>query len=163
MLEVHLQRRTNTHHRLLLRRADGSQECAELETRSVLLHDLVHFAVEVAAGRHDGFFGRLAAGESYTALVDAAHADGAGAATMQIERVVGAMQGAWQRGADPVAAVTAFRGYAATTGEPAPSWLDEAVAVRAFALLRRLVGEWRATPFAAAMVLRFDPSGTEVG
>lgn len=41
---------TQDRHRLEIRREDGSTESVELETRSYLLHDLGHYAVEAEAG-----------------------------------------------------------------------------------------------------------------
>jgi hypothetical protein len=37
---------TPSHHRFQIQRDDGSSEAVELETRSLLIHDLTHYAVE---------------------------------------------------------------------------------------------------------------------
>ena len=50
---------TDERHALEVVRDDGRRERVECETRSYLMHDLLHFAVESEAG---GLWGRLAAG-----------------------------------------------------------------------------------------------------
>ena len=47
---IRLTRLTNERHRLEVVRDDGTREARELETRSALPHDLVHYAVETEAG-----------------------------------------------------------------------------------------------------------------
>ena len=57
-------------HRLEVTGRDGPDERVELETRSLLLHDLVHYAVESEAPIRDGFYGLLAEGVALSALND---------------------------------------------------------------------------------------------
>ena len=66
---IHLTRLTNERHRLEFVRDDGTRETHELETRSSLLHDLVHYAVETEAGLNASFYGRLASGKTYESLM----------------------------------------------------------------------------------------------
>ena len=47
---VRFTRLTNERHRFEIVRDDNVSEARELETRSTLLHDLSHYAVEVEAG-----------------------------------------------------------------------------------------------------------------
>ncbi|MCA8963352.1 MAG: hypothetical protein KDC48_00620 [Planctomycetes bacterium] len=138
-----------------LRRADGSCESFELETRSCLLHDLVHFAVESEAGLRASFYGRLARGASYESLaaVDIAAADSGELA--QVEQVVGPLQSGWRRGADPSAVFDRMRSYFAELGQTGPAWLDEGLVQRVWSRLRQLEGHWRATPFGEVMQLTF--------
>ncbi len=142
------------HHGMTLWRADGSQETLRLETRSMLLHDLVHFAVETAAGLGDGFYGRLARGTGYAAL-----AAGAGSAPdealMAIERVVGAVQGAWRDGFDADRVAARLADYLPQVGAAVPAWLTADCLRQVAATLRRLEGAWRATPFGEALELHF--------
>jgi len=65
---IRLTRLTNERHRLEFVRDDGTSEARELETRSALLHDLVHYAVETEAGLEASFYGQLAGGKTYEAL-----------------------------------------------------------------------------------------------
>src|SRR5215471_7120274 len=87
---VRLTRLTNERHRLELVRDDGTREARELETRSALLHDLVHYAVETEAGLRGSFYGQLAGGKTYDALTEQPSND---PEAMQTEAVVGRIQG----------------------------------------------------------------------
>ncbi|HEX5053893.1 MAG TPA: hypothetical protein VFZ65_19095, partial [Planctomycetota bacterium] len=127
----------------------------ELETRSCLLHDLVHFAVETEAALGNSFYGRLAHGVAYAALAHEHVIAGAADELAATERVVGPLQGAWRRGLDPAAFVARLRAYQVSVGEPCPAWLDEDLVARVGQRLRQLEGQWRATRFGAAMELRF--------
>lgn len=49
-------------HRLTIRRHDGSEESAELNSRSFLRHDLAHLAVELEVPLARGFWSQIAAG-----------------------------------------------------------------------------------------------------
>lgn len=138
-------------HRVSIVRPDGSAESRDLETRSFLLHDLIHYAVESEAGVRTGFYGTLAAGAGFAASEPL---DGD---RLVIEQIVGAFTGALKETPPPapeslVAAVSAF---IAATGGRAPTWLttDYVVAVRR--RLREVEGTWRATPFGETMQLEF--------
>lgn len=48
-MRISLTKLSDARHRFSYLRADGSGETLELETRSFLIHDLVHFALENAA------------------------------------------------------------------------------------------------------------------
>ena len=61
-MHVLLTKLSDLKHRVEVIRNDGTRDKAELETRSFLVHDLVHYAVEAIAGMTWGFFGTLAAG-----------------------------------------------------------------------------------------------------
>lgn len=155
-LLIRLTRTSASRHRLDLTRADGTRESLDLETRSCLLHDLVHFAVETEAGLTNGFFGHLARGVRYETLVHEPQAPHAAAELWLVERVVGPLQGAWRSTRlDPAAFVAAFRSYQESLGEACPAWLDAGLIERAADRLRRLEGEWRATKFGMTMELRF--------
>jgi hypothetical protein len=69
-MRILLTKLNDASHRFEIVRADGSGERAELETRSTLLHDLVHYAVEAQAGLTSAFFGRLASGDALAELAD---------------------------------------------------------------------------------------------
>ncbi|MEZ4317097.1 MAG: hypothetical protein R3F61_06325 [Myxococcota bacterium] len=61
-MEIHLERHDPEHHHFVVVRDPFPRVDVLLESRSMLLHDLVHYAVE-ASGRLDhGFYGLLAAG-----------------------------------------------------------------------------------------------------
>jgi hypothetical protein len=159
-LTVRFTRVSATHHRLELARPGGAVTSRVLETRSVLFHDLVHFALESEAGLTDGFYGRLARGADYDQL---AAIDGAATGTadlVAVERVVGPLQGAWRAGFDAAAFVARYREWLAQCEQPWPAWLTAELLERFAERLRALEGRWRATPFGTTMELLF-PAGRE--
>ncbi len=87
MLRIRLTRISNDRHRFEAIRADGSVEIRELETRSYLTHDLVHFAVESEGKLGEGFYGLLARGGGYEATAEMWAGD-----TGRIEKVVAMLQ-----------------------------------------------------------------------
>jgi hypothetical protein len=138
-------------HRVSIVRPDGSAESRDLETRSFLLHDLIHYAVESEAGVRTGFYGALAAGAGF------APAEGLDGERLVIEQIVGAFTGAQKETPPPapesfVASVSAF--IAAAGGSP-PSWLTTNYVAAVRRRLREVEGQWRATPFGDTMRLEF--------
>ncbi|QDU68048.1 hypothetical protein [Engelhardtia mirabilis] len=133
---------TDQRHRLELRREGYPCEAVELETRSLLLHDLTHFAVEARAEITEGVYGRLAAGSSLAELAQAVEAPGLAMA----EDLVGPMQSLFNgRGSR--------ERYLELGRARYPQVVDEAFVDDVLESLRRLVGRWRATPFGGSMEL----------
>ena len=155
---VRLQRTSNTHHRMEVVRPGQPVEVAELETRVFLLHDLVHLALEEAAGLRNSFYGLLAQGRSLASLqhdaIDATAPESRELLTT--EQVTGPLQGAWRRPFDPEQFVATLRAYLESCGSTCPEWLETATIQRTADRLRQLEGRWRATPFAEAMELGFE-------
>jgi hypothetical protein len=155
---IRLTRLTNECHRLELVRDDGTREARELETRSALLHDLVHYAVETEAGLEASFYGRLARGETYEALTAVSPSD---PEAMQTEAVVARIQGAAKNDTWSAADLDAeglARSIAAgfrSVGDEPPAWLTGDLIVRVRERLRRVQGQWRATPFHQTLALEF--------
>jgi hypothetical protein len=149
-LIVRFTRLNPTHHRFEAIRADGAHETREFETKSLLLHDLVHFAVESEAKLRGGFYGALAAGAAYDAPLP-------GSEAMAIESVVGPLQGALKGEIDPDAFVARHNAMQANMGAASPAWLTPDLITHVLERLRHLQGQWRATPFGETMELRFDP------
>ena len=149
---IRLTRLSNDRHRLEIRRADGSTEARELETRSLLAHDLVHYSVEAEGQLVSGFYGALARGAH---LTDPFEPTGE---AMMIETIVGPMQSALaanRLSEPPEAFIAGIAAYLAQTGRVPPAWLtpDYVSAVRE--RLRQVLGQWRATPFGETMELTF--------
>jgi hypothetical protein len=145
-------------HELTILRPDGRRESVLCETRSTLMHDFIHYAVEGAAHLETGFWGRLAAGRTLAEMNDRAGLPAADEAAEMatVERFVGALSGA-TKGVPAAKLVAAVARYAAGTNDPVPRWLTEAVVVEAQERLRGLVGAWRATPPGAAVELDWPP------
>jgi hypothetical protein len=146
---------SDTRHALEITRACGACERVECETRSYLLHDLLHYAVESEAGLTRGFWGRLAGGDSLAVMNDRT----AGAMPLErseellsIERVVGALTSA-AKGRPPreVFAVSACalapgsRTRRSATAEAAPRSRRSSSVT--------LVGAWRAARYDGALRL----------
>lgn len=145
-MRIHLTKLTDERHRLAIVRADGSAESVELETRSFLLHDLVHYAVEAEAGMRAGFWGLLAAGASLASLADRTLADPKNAELARAETLVGPMQSVWNGRLDKARYIES-------------SSVDEAFVERVLERLRGLWGHWRATRFRGVMELSWPPEG----
>ena len=79
-------------HRFAIVRADGSTESADLETRSLLMHDLVHYAVEMEVPFRDAFYGLLAKGKCLSELNDPKQPWPVGTEAAKAEGLVGPLQ-----------------------------------------------------------------------
>ena len=161
-MQIRLTRLTNERHRLELLRDDGTFEARELETRSALVHDLVHYAVEIEAGLNASFYGRLASGETYEGLMAEPAAD---PEAMQTEAVVGRIQGVakndtWSS-VDPESFAESIAAGFRSLGHEPPAWLTGDLIVRVRERLRRVQGQWRATPFHQTLVLEFPARESE--
>lgn len=85
-------------HRMVVKRPPHPRIDVILETRSLLVHDFAHWAVETALGVDAGFYGHLAAGIDLDALRAPLPDEAAHAALMDIERQVAMLQSAFRRG-----------------------------------------------------------------
>jgi len=133
-------------HRMSIVRDDGTAESCELETRSFLLHDLVHHAVETEAPIDDGFWGLLARGTTLEELADRERPAPLSPGIVVAEGLVGPMQSVYH-GRLPV---DLYLENAKNTGGLV---IDAAFVERVLARLRRLWGAWRATPFRGSLEL----------
>ena len=131
-------------HRFAVVRSDGVRDAVELETRSYLVHDWVHFAVEAELPIADGFYGRLASGTRLCVLNDRARAPEPGSGLGLAESLVGPMQSVY-RGRLAVDA------YLALVDRQRAPQVDRAFVQRVLERLRRLAGHWRATAYGGEM------------
>jgi hypothetical protein len=95
-------------HRFTIVRSDGSTESAELETRSLLVHDLVHYAVEIEVPFREGFYGLLAKGKRLSELNDKTQPWPTGTEIAAAEGLVGPLQTMLKGEFDPAAARAQF-------------------------------------------------------
>jgi hypothetical protein len=153
MLTLRFTRLSPTHHRLDIVRADGTSESAELETRSFLFHDLLHFTVESHASLAHSFFGSLAAGKSYAELA-AKDASLAGE-LLTTERIVGPMTSFVQGKMDASALRIGLANMYEALGEPVPGFVTDTFIAAVAGQTRALMGQWKATPFGQTMELKF--------
>jgi ribosomal protein S18 acetylase RimI-like enzyme len=145
-MRIELRRLSDERHRLTVVRSDGARAERELETRSTLLHDLVHLAVEAEARIEDGFWGRLAAGADFDDLTREAEAPTSPGLWLA-ESLVGPMQAVWKQRLDP-------ERYVQQARRAAP-FVDRAFVDRVLARIRALWGRWRATPFHETLELEW--------
>lgn len=153
-LVVRLTRISPTHHTFAYTRTDGTGESLELETKSFLFHDLLHFAVESEAALQHSFYGNLANSSSYATLAEL-NGDAEGEIGMT-ERVVGGLTGYLKGTADDETFIALMKNMLDATGETLPTWLTPTFLTRIKERMRRLQGEWNSTPFGETMQLQFD-------
>jgi hypothetical protein len=161
LLTLRLTKLAPDRHRFEYRRADGTGEAIEMETRSLLLHDLVHYAVESEAGLKGSFYGILAKIGGYQELsVNGGAALGGEIAIT--ERIVGALQGALARDDFDEATFQAeVTDYLSLFDDPRPRWFTPAFVAAVRERMRQLEGRWKATPFGETMELAFRPDQVE--
>ncbi|HEX8254748.1 MAG TPA: hypothetical protein VF846_16510 [Thermoanaerobaculia bacterium] len=157
MLTIRLTRQSPTHHLFQYARPDGSGESAELETKTFLYHDLLHFAVESEASLTSSFYGLLARGETFKNLRELSLHQPSEIATT--ERVVGMLTGLFKNNdSDFDDVVMRAIDMLRQIEESAPLWLTPALVTNVQERMRRLLGEWKATRFGKTMTLRFEPA-----
>jgi hypothetical protein len=155
-LTLRFTRISPTHHSFEYVRPDGTGEAIEMETRSFLFHDLLHYAVEMEAGLRGSFYGILAKVGGYEELSVSGGAALGGEVAIT-ERVVGVLTGTLKGEAlDPRAFLAAYAELSEAYGERPPRWLTADFVVRVAERMRQLQGRWKATPFGQVMELRFD-------
>jgi hypothetical protein len=146
---------TDERHALEIVRDDGRRERVECETRSYLMHDLLHFAVESEGGLRGGFWGRLATGTTLAEMNDREKPVEPGSPELAaIEQLVGALHAA-TKGRSAAELVAGMRRFAEAVGAELPDWLTEEFVTGVKERLRRLVGHWKATPHGGSMDLEW--------
>jgi hypothetical protein len=153
-LRIALRKLSNERHVLEVARSDGRVETMECETRSYLLHDLLHYAAESLAGVDDGLWGTLASGVSLAAVHDRSGyaARAVAPEMMAMERIVGILSGA-VKGHSAEDIVAGYRSQAGALGWHTPDWLTIDFIAAVQERMRRLVGRWKATRYGEAMEL----------
>jgi len=144
-MRIELRKLSDERHELSIVRAAGARETVRCETRSTLVHDLLHFAAEKEAGVQTGFWGTLAAGHTLADMNDRTGValGAAGPDVMAVERIVGPLSAAG-KGVSPEQLVAHLGDYLAQTGAPAPAWLTASFVASVQERMRHLLGEWRA-------------------
>lgn len=150
-----LMTRTNPdRHRFAIIRNDGSTESVDLETHSMLVHDLVHYAVEMEVPFREGFYGLLAQGKTLSQLSDTTQPWPEGTEIAAAESLVGPLQSMLKNGdfnADDARAK--FEGY--RKDPPALELL-----VRIGQRFRSVLGRYKATRFGDTLELEWPEGQT---
>jgi hypothetical protein len=153
-LAVTLIKLSNDRHRFVIERFDGNREARELVSREFLLHDFLHFAVEIEAGLKNSFHGFLARNASH-AVLSAPDLPPSGEA-LAAERVVGILTETIKNDVAPSATIAAAKRLFDAHNDSVPHWLTEDFINRIRERIRRLVGEWKAVPFGGSLMLLFQ-------
>lgn len=141
-MRIAFQRLPDDRHRVSVTRSDGTTDARELDSRSFVRHDLVHYAVERELGLTGGFWGCVAGGASLSG-------DGVtGAQADLAEALAGPAQTLMRLQAGPEA-------YVALLRRVVPDRDADTLGPRVHERVRRLRGQWRATPFHQPLVLEW--------
>lgn len=151
MLIARLHRQSAERHTLALRLDDGPIVSVELETRSLLVHDLVHWCVEAELALDEGFWGLLASGVPLEVLNDRETPPSTFTTLWRVEGLVGPLQ-SYLQGRLPQELLV----------EALPSSFTRANLRGVEARFRSALGAWKATPFGAALVLTWPPTAPVV-
>lgn len=145
-----------TRHRFSYRLHDGAEEISrELETKSYLTHDFLHFCIESEAKTDKGFFGSLARGETYDELItkmDPLYGD---IDARVIEGIVGALSSITKGRVDPQASIRYLENVFNSSGTKRPTFLTEEFIVNVRERYRKLIGEWNSKKFGETLELAF--------
>lgn len=147
-MRVLLTKISEERHRLDIVRSDGSAEGRELDTRSFLVHDLAHFAVEQQAHLEGGFWGSLAAGLSFDGLAASPEGD----ERWRAERLAAPFQTLWRVRNEP--AFAARRAHYIDQLD-----VDDIFVDGALARMHHLWGRWKATRFRSVLELHWALRG----
>jgi len=150
-MRILLTKISDQRHALELFRSDGSRDRVELVSREALFHDFLHYAVESSLPTQRGFWGTLASGKTMADLDDrtgAAVKENAGT-LYAVEATVGLMTGVVDLPDDQ--AFAKLRWYQETQGQEPPAWCTEAFVAEVRERMRRLQGQWKATPYGESM------------
>lgn len=162
-MQIAFQKISNDQHRLTIERADGTSETSVLETKSLLLHDFNHLAVELEAGLKESFWGLVASGKSFLELAGKDEMQGAGIDRTEVsvtEFVVGTMTGALQRSIPPIELIDGMKNFFAASNQTFPTYLTVGFIERTLERLRRIRGAWNATAFGDVFIVQW-PEGAD--
>ena len=139
-MEVRFTKLSDARHSVDATRVDGSTDRVEVDSRSFLNHDFAHLAVEAELELEHGFWGSVAAGAPLA---------GVGLEGDEIslaERLAGPVQTLLRVGAGAAEIQAALANLA-------PDIVGDQTGAGVHEQLRRLVGQWRATPYRREMVI----------
>ncbi len=156
-LTIALTKISPTHHRFEYHGENGAGESLELETKTFLFHDLLHFAVETEAKLQNSFYGLLAKSKNYASLSETPEILGFQAHEIAVtERVVGALTSVIKGSNQPDRFILMMENMLEATQEPLPSWLTQEFVIRVQERMRKLLGQWHGTPFGKTMELTIE-------
>ena len=152
-MTIELTKHSDTEHHLRCTRADASVEEAQLESKSFLIHDFTHLMYELEAKIDKGFWGSVAAGETFVSL--RGHDFDPGSVLWQTEMVVGPLQSVIQDKNTSEGLVEGLKQLFDAHGEVMPDLTVEMIA-RMQDKFHALMGEWRSLAFGQTMTVTWD-------
>jgi hypothetical protein len=152
-VKIRFHKLSDARHELEILRPGAPGERVSCETRSYLVHDLLHFATESEARLESGFYGRLASGVTLAALNDRTNAMGS-PELAPIEQVVGMLSGS-VKGLTTSEMMATFERYEAAMERALPAWVTAELVARVEERMRSLLGRYRATAFGSFMELEW--------
>ncbi len=162
MLLLKLTRVSPTHHRLEYLREEGTGESAEIETKSFLFHDFVHFALETEAHLAGGFFGLLDRGHTYAELSGKKASEYEKGEAQEVEQAVGALTGLIMKRATVEESIAGLKRIADAYQQMMPEWFTADVIKRVLERHRKLIGHWNSMRFGETLELQFDAKAEKV-
>jgi hypothetical protein len=158
-MKVRLHKISPTRHVFEAQLPDGTCSRNELDSRSFLRHDLMHWCVEHRANVHDALYGAIERSEPLPQLATATEPmQGDGGSFPVVEALVGMMQGAAARPVDPAVFAPFACDYLRTQGLEPPAYLDAAFVTAVLADWHRLYGQWQSLRIGGVLEL-VPPAG----
>lgn len=157
VMEIFLTKLTNDTHSFEIVRDDGSRERLELETKSYLTHDLLHYAIEGSAGIVSGVWGTIAGGTTLAELNNREMVHERSTDIGVVEMLAGALTPLTKGERIDEERVQYLQNYVRESGTTPPPWFTYQLIVDVEERMRRLLGQWRATPFREPMNLSWPP------
>lgn len=155
-LTLYIKKISPKEHEFRYVRSDGGCAAIVLDTKRYLVHDLIHFVVEDRAHLKDSFYGKLARGVRYTALLktdisgsplDAEH--------LMTMRIVGGLTPVLKEIITPEQFLAGARNLLVEYNTPIPVWLDQGFIADIQENLRIIISEWNTITIGDTLILRF--------
>jgi len=168
-MRIVLTKISDRQHRLEIVREDYSREGVDLVSRSFLVHDLLHYAVEAEAGLQGGVWGTLARGAtleqlgSFSFWMNMGAGDRTGKSMTapqemaMAEKLTGVLTGLAKGQERPADVLPILRIAFEAGGEPLPPRFDVSFIAAVEERMRRLLGRWKAVPYRQSMDLPWPP------
>ncbi len=156
-MRILLTKISDERHALEIVRSDGSRETVELVTREALFHDLLHYAVESTLPTQCGFWGTLASGKTMADLNDRTFESVKENAKILslVEGIVGVMSSVVAMPVDQ--AFAKLRWFSESQGKEPPDWCSESFVATVSERMRRLLGQWKSTPYGESVEIVWSP------
>jgi hypothetical protein len=157
-MKILLTKISDQKHVLDIVRDDGSRDSVDLESKTFLLHDFLHYSVESLAELKNSFWGQLASGKTFEQMAlrdEGTMMQNLSSEDAMTEAIVGALTGAMQGPNEPERVFIGLKNLFDAQSRPIPEWLTANFIEQIKEKMRRLVGEWRSVPYGSRMELDF--------